>query len=56
MDRSADPAINKSAGARESMIGPPEEMTETPDRNSPLKIRLMVWAQRPHCAVLPRQA
>jgi hypothetical protein len=38
------------------MTGPPEEMTETPDRNSLLMICLMVWAQRPHCAVLPRQA
>jgi hypothetical protein len=31
MERSADAAISKSAGGRESMTGPPGDMTETPD-------------------------
>jgi hypothetical protein len=56
MDRSADAAINKSAGCRESMTSPPEDMTETPDRNLLLIIRLMVWAHRPHRTLLPRQS
>ena len=31
MERSADAAISKSASGRESMTGPPGDMTETPD-------------------------
>jgi hypothetical protein len=42
MERSVDPATNKSAGGRESMTSPPEDMTETPDRDLLLIIRLMV--------------
>jgi hypothetical protein len=38
------------------MTGPPEEMTETPDRNLLLMICLIVGAHRPHCAPPPRQA
>lgn len=38
------------------MTDPPEDMTETPDRILPLMICLMVWAQRPHRAPLPRQS
>ena len=56
MDRSADPTISKSVGCRESMTGPPGDMTETPDRSLLLMIRLMVWAHRPHCTLLPRQS
>jgi hypothetical protein len=32
MEWAADAAISYLAGARESMTGPPEDMTETPDR------------------------
>jgi hypothetical protein len=42
MDRSADGAIIKAAGCRESMTSPPKDMTETPDRNLLLIIFLMV--------------
>jgi hypothetical protein len=56
MDGSADRAITKSSSRRESMTSPPEDMTETPDRNLLLIMRLMVWAHRPHCTLQPRQS
>ncbi len=56
MDRSAGRAINKSAGFRESMTSPPEDMTETPERSLVLIICLIVWAHRPHCTPLLRQS